>query len=267
MPVRIAIVEGDDVLPLAAAMRAAGTVEMSSGEPMPERLVTANAYLGAPPVARALDAGADIVITGRCVDSAVTLGVLERGRRLLRESGLADFLATNIELLGAESAYGPHARPLPTREVVLRLTVTHADRRALEMFSREFAAPGTSWSSGTTGAGGRPSVSAVLRQFAWLIAKKADADRHARRDDVYGDPSAATIRARTRTACDLAEHVARRPAQNGAARADRLRAQLTLITLDTRNFFATLAACTWRSGSSPMRFSSALGRRCAIQRS
>jgi hypothetical protein len=44
--VRIAIVEGDDVQPLAAAMRAAGTVEMFSGEPMPERLVTANAYLG-----------------------------------------------------------------------------------------------------------------------------------------------------------------------------------------------------------------------------
>ena len=51
---------------------------------------------------------------------------------------------------------------LPTREVVLRLTVTHADRRALEMFSREFAAPGTSWSPGTTGSGGRPSVSPVL---------------------------------------------------------------------------------------------------------
>src|SRR4030095_11303201 len=98
--------------------------------------------------------------------------LLERGRRLLRESGFADFLATNIELLGTESAYGPHARLLPTREVVLRLTVTHAERRALEMFSREFAAPGTSWSPGTTGSGGRPSVSPVLRQFAWLIAKE-----------------------------------------------------------------------------------------------
>jgi hypothetical protein len=98
--------------------------------------------------------------------------LLERGRRLLREGGFADFGATNIELLGTESAYGPHARPLPTREVVLRLTVTHADRGALQMFSREFAAPGTSWSPGTTGSGGRPSVSPVLRQFAWLIAKE-----------------------------------------------------------------------------------------------
>ena len=98
--------------------------------------------------------------------------LLERGRRLLRESGAADFLATHVELLGTESAYGPHARPLPTREVVLRLTVTHADRRALEMFSREFAAPGTSWSPGTTGGGGRPSVAPVLRQFAFLIPKE-----------------------------------------------------------------------------------------------
>ena len=127
--------------------------------------------------------------------------LLERGRRLLRESGSADFLATHIELLGTESAYGPHARPLPTREVVLRLTVTHADRRALEMFSREFAAPGTSWSPGTTGAGGRPSVSPVLRQFAFLIAEGAgDADGHARRHDVRGDAAAAATAGRAGTA-------------------------------------------------------------------
>ena len=43
---------------------------------------------------------------------------------------------------------------------------------ALEMFSREFAAPGTSWSPGTTGVGGRPSVAPVLRQFAFLIPKE-----------------------------------------------------------------------------------------------
>ncbi len=331
--VRIAVVEGDDVLPLLPALREGGVKEMFSGEPLPERLVTANAYLGAAPVARALAEGAQVVITGRCVDSAVTLGVLvhefgwgwgdfdrlaagslaghiiecgcqatgglhtdwadvpdwanigypivecredgsfvvtkpqgtgglvtpatvgeqllyeihdpahyllpdvtcdfrsvqmrqegaqrvlvtgargrapsgtykvsatamagfrvagqltiigidaaakaqrtgeallERGRMLLRAMNAPDFSASHIELLGTESAYGPQARHRATREVVLRVSVMHPDRRALETFSREFAAPGTSWSPGTTGAGGRPSVSPVLRQFAFLLDK------------------------------------------------------------------------------------------------
>ena len=129
--------------------------------------------------------------------------LLERGRRLLREHGFEHFLATKIELLGTESAYGPHARTLPTREVVLRLTVTHADRRALEMFSREFAAPGTSWSPGTTGAGGRPSVSPVLRQVAWLIPKEQVTPTVTLDgDDVAGGVAAAATAGRARTACE-----------------------------------------------------------------
>lgn len=73
---RIAVVEGDDVSAQMPALRAAGARDMFTGEPLPEKVLSANAYLGATPIAAALAAGADIVITGRCVDSAVTLGAL-----------------------------------------------------------------------------------------------------------------------------------------------------------------------------------------------
>ncbi|MEA2757425.1 MAG: hypothetical protein QOH65_38 [Methylobacteriaceae bacterium] len=71
---KIAIVLGDDLLDRAEEFRSAGTREMFSGADMPKNLWSMNAYLGAGPIAAALDQGADIVITGRCVDSAVTLG-------------------------------------------------------------------------------------------------------------------------------------------------------------------------------------------------
>ena len=76
VPLSIGVVLGDDLGGQADALRAAGTTEMFSGAPFPARLASVNAYLGALPIARALDAGADVVITGRCVDSAVTLGVM-----------------------------------------------------------------------------------------------------------------------------------------------------------------------------------------------
>lgn len=70
----IGIVTGDDLL--ARAGDFANVKEMFTGESIPGKLWSMNAYLGAFPVAQALDAGADIVITGRCVDSAVVLGPL-----------------------------------------------------------------------------------------------------------------------------------------------------------------------------------------------
>src|SRR5450432_330490 len=72
----IAVVEGDDVLPITENLRAQNIREAISGARLPPQLLTANAYLGALPIMTALDNGADIVITGRCADSALALGIL-----------------------------------------------------------------------------------------------------------------------------------------------------------------------------------------------
>ncbi|MEQ8516902.1 MAG: acyclic terpene utilization AtuA family protein, partial [Chromatocurvus sp.] len=80
LSLKVAVVRGDDLsarVPAFAGREGSAPVqEMFSGErfPAPERVASVNAYLGAFPIAAALDHGADIVITGRCVDSAVTLG-------------------------------------------------------------------------------------------------------------------------------------------------------------------------------------------------
>jgi hypothetical protein len=331
---KIAVVSGDDVLPLVPALREQGVRELQSGEPLPERLLTANAYLGALPIRAALDAGAQVVITGRCVDSAVTLGalmhafgwreddydrlaqgslaghviecgcqatgglhtdweavpdwahigypviecepdgsfvvgkppgtgglvntavvaeqvlyeigdprryllpdvtcdfsevrleqlgehrvrvtgarglapgphykvsatymdgwrctaqltivgmdaarkaqrtgeaILQRTRELLAQRRWLPFTRTHIEVLGSELAnYGPHARTQAVREAVLQVAVMHPQKEALELFAREIAPAGTSWSPGTTGAGGRPSPAPAIRQFAFLVDK------------------------------------------------------------------------------------------------
>ena len=332
---RIAVVEGDDVSALMAELRARGTPDMFTGEPLPAEVLSANAYLGALPVAQALAAGADIVITGRCVDSAVTLGALihefgwsatdhdrlaggslaghivecgcqatgglftdwqqvpdwphigypvidcaddgsfvltkapgtgglihhacvaeqmlyeigdpaayllpdvscdfrevrieqltservrvsgargraptrtykvsatqldgyrcagmivivgidaaakarrtgealvARTRGLLAAAGLPDFTAAHIELLGAETLYGANARTGATREAMVRVVVDHPVKKALELFAREIAPAGTSWSPGTTmPAGGRPAPSPLIKPFAFLLDKR-----------------------------------------------------------------------------------------------
>jgi len=336
LDLRVGIVEGDDVAAKLPEWRAAGRVDRVRGQPLPPTALSANAYLGAFPIAAALDAGADIVVTGRCVDSAVTLGplihafgwragdfdrlaagslaghliecacqatgglhtdwedvpdwptigypvvevasdgsftlgkppgtggvirraavaeqllyeigdpadyrlpdvtcdfshvrieqvsaeqvrvsgargrapgaelkvsmtwadgwrcagsmviigidavakarrtgeaVLARTGRLLAQHGWPAFTATHVEVIGAESMYGPHARAGAAREVMMRVVVDHPMKEALEVFAREIAPAGTSWAPGTTSpGGGRPAVSPVVRQ-AGLMCPRAD---------------------------------------------------------------------------------------------
>ena len=74
---RIAYVAGDDLRDRVEEFRRAGTRHMFDGSEFPKVPVASlNAYLGGFPIANALARGADIVITGRVVDSAPTLGAL-----------------------------------------------------------------------------------------------------------------------------------------------------------------------------------------------
>ncbi|MCU1753012.1 acyclic terpene utilization AtuA family protein [Pseudomonas sp. 6D_7.1_Bac1] len=76
VPLKIAVLLGDDLQPQFKQLATCGVKEMFSGAPLPAMCVSTNAYLGAPGIVEALRLGADIVITGRVVDSAVVSAAL-----------------------------------------------------------------------------------------------------------------------------------------------------------------------------------------------
>ena len=108
LSLKVAVVTGDDLMPRLDALLDVQPREMFSGDRPPPResIASANVYLGAFPIAQALDQGADIVITGRCVDSAVTLGACIH--RYGWEPGDLDLLAAG-SLAGHLIECGPQA--------------------------------------------------------------------------------------------------------------------------------------------------------------
>lgn len=77
----VGLVTGDDLMDRLDALLAAGhdLRHMESGRPLAEvrdRVQSANVYLGAAPIVQALRQGADVVLTGRAVDAALTYGPL-----------------------------------------------------------------------------------------------------------------------------------------------------------------------------------------------
>ncbi len=78
LDVKVGVVYGDDISGRLYELTAAGEkfTNMETGESFTDvrsRVTSANVYLGAEPVVAALDAGCDIVVTGRVTDTGITL--------------------------------------------------------------------------------------------------------------------------------------------------------------------------------------------------
>lgn len=94
---KIAVVEGDDLIGRLDELKSLREMNTGDAFPKADAVFTANAYFGGRPIADALAAGAEVVITGRVVDSALTLGPL------MHEFGWSD---GDYDLLSAGSLAG-----------------------------------------------------------------------------------------------------------------------------------------------------------------
>jgi len=144
-------------------------------------------------------AGEDAARKGRRVARAL----VDKIERLLVARGLGKLRDTQIDVLGAESTYGPHARAQDTREVVVRIAVSHDNRDALKLFGRELPQAGTSMAPGfATLIGGQAQPATMIKLFSFLIDKarvNAELDFDGRREPVapaqlsFGAAEAVTV--------------------------------------------------------------------------
>jgi hypothetical protein len=78
---RVGVVTGDDLLPRLDELLASGhpLTNMDTGAPLSDvrdRVLAANAYIGSTPIVEALARGAQVVVTGRSTDTALTMAPL-----------------------------------------------------------------------------------------------------------------------------------------------------------------------------------------------
>ena len=156
---RIAVVSGDDLLERGDALEAAGRLR----QPLPAGTAYTgiNAYIGAFPVARALDMGADVVVTGRVVDSALALGPL------VHEFGWTEH---DHDLLAAGSVVG-HLLECGAQASGGLFTDWHEveDYSAIGYPIAEVAADGTAVLTKVPGTGGRVSTGSVAEQLLYEL--------------------------------------------------------------------------------------------------
>lgn len=99
--------------------------------------------------------------------------ILERTRAMFKRQGLADYTRTSIEIIGSETDLGPHAQVQLGHEAMMRIAITHSDKKAAAIFSREIAPAGTSYAPGTSGnfGMGRPNVTPLVKMFSCFVPK------------------------------------------------------------------------------------------------
>jgi hypothetical protein len=161
----LGMVQGDDLMPRLDELLAAGVPldNMDDGRPLApirQQVVAANAYLGAWPIVQALAAGAQLVVTGRTTDAALTLGPL------VHELGWA---WTDFERLAAGTVAG-HVLECGAQATGGNLT----DWRRVPAFDvgypiAEVASDGTFVVSKHPGTGGRVSRATVTEQLLYEI--------------------------------------------------------------------------------------------------
>jgi Acyclic terpene utilisation family protein AtuA len=165
LAVHVAAVSGDDITPQLAQLRARGEefVNLDTGERLPADadVVTANAYLRARPIADALAAGAQVVVTGRVTDAALVVGPA------LHAFGWSDpdfdaiagaVVAGHVIECGAQCCGGNYAffEEVPNRDRIgFPLAELHAD--------------GSSVITKHPGAGGMVTVGTVTAQLLYEI--------------------------------------------------------------------------------------------------
>jgi len=74
--IRIGVIDGDDLLENHSPEEIMKCRNDVSADLLTQRMISANVYLGAEPIARALEGGTDVIVTGRVADPSLALGPL-----------------------------------------------------------------------------------------------------------------------------------------------------------------------------------------------
>lgn len=93
---------------------------------------------------------------------------------MLEQTGLGEFRETSIEVLGAETTYGPHSRLRHSREVILKISVHHDERKAVARFVREIPSLALGGPPGVSGGGsGLPRPTPLIKLECFPVDRDA----------------------------------------------------------------------------------------------